>query len=116
VRRTEKVSSFFFFFFFFFFPSSFFKGPSTGRRASIGSSQFSDLEFIKGQPIASSSGITIVVDLWSASSSKCQVSIPILSKLQERFKRVLFLGVTQDKLERAKGFVKEMGDNMSYRY
>ncbi len=79
------------------------------------SSQFEDLEFVQGTPVASAAGAVMVVDLFASHVSKCLVTCPLLSQLQDRFPRVLFVGVTQEGPVQARSYVKEMGDKLRYR-
>jgi thiol-disulfide isomerase/thioredoxin len=75
-------------------------------------------KWLKGEPVAKFEKDKIyVVEFWATWCGPCRVSIPHLSKLQEEFKDVTFIG--QDCWEQDQGgvpdFVKQMGDKMSYR-
>ena len=76
-------------------------------------------QWIKGQPVdlAAAKGSNIcVVEFWATWCGPCRVSIPHLTALQKKFKGrgVVFVGISDEKLEVVKKFVDEMGDKMDY--
>ncbi len=75
-------------------------------------------KWLKGEPVAKFEKDRIyVVEFWATWCGPCRQSIPHLSKLQEDFKDIIFIG--QDCLEQEQtgvaDFVKDMGDKMNYR-
>lgn len=75
-------------------------------------------EFVKGEPVTGfEKGKVYVVEFWATWCGPCRTSIPHVSDLQKKYPDVTFMGVSvweQDQKE-VPGFVKEMGDKMSYR-
>jgi thiol-disulfide isomerase/thioredoxin len=75
-------------------------------------------KWLKGEPVAKFEKDKIyVVEFWATWCGPCRQSIPHLSKLQEEYKDVTFIG--QDCWEQEQtgvpDFVKDMGDKMNYR-
>lgn len=75
-------------------------------------------KFVKGEPVkAFEKGKTYVVDLWGTWCPPCREAIPHLSKLQQKYKDVIFIGVAvlQQDPEEVVAFVEDAGDKMDYR-
>lgn len=75
-------------------------------------------KFIKGEPVKSfEKGKTYVVDLWGTWCPPCREAIPHLSKLQQKYKDVIFIGVAvlQQDPDVVVEFVEDAGDKMDYR-
>jgi len=75
-------------------------------------------EFVKGEPVKKlEKGKTYVVEFWATWCGPCRQSIPHLTKLQDQYKDIVFIGVSvsEQDFEKVKPFVKEMGDKMAYR-
>ncbi len=75
-------------------------------------------KWIKGKPVEKfSKGTTYVVEFWATWCPPCRESIPHLSKLQQEYPDMVFIG--QDCFEQdaaaVEPFVKEMGEKMKYR-
>lgn len=74
-------------------------------------------EWVKGQPVdlAAGKGKTIyVVEFWATWCPPCRASIPHLTELQKKFKEVVFIGISDEKVPTVKTFVEKMGDKMDY--
>ena len=74
--------------------------------------------FIKGEPVkAFERGKIYVVEFWATWCGPCRTSIPHLTELQRQRPDVTFIGVSILESDQAavEPFVKEMGDQMSYR-
>jgi thiol-disulfide isomerase/thioredoxin len=76
-------------------------------------------EWIKGQPVnlAAGKGKKIfVVEFWATWCPPCRASIPHLTELQKKFKDkdVVFVGVSDEKVDTVKKFVEKMADKMDY--
>src|SRR5438132_6593800 len=74
-------------------------------------------EFVKGEPVSSlEKGKTYVVEFWATWCPPCLTSIPHLTELQKKHKRVTFIGVSVYEHDQAevKPFVEKMGDKMGY--
>jgi thiol-disulfide isomerase/thioredoxin len=76
-------------------------------------------EWVKGKPVdlAEAKGKqVVVVEFWATWCGPCRTSIPHLTKLQKKYQdqNVVFVGVTDEKADVVKPFVKKMGDQMDY--
>lgn len=76
-------------------------------------------EWVKGKPVdlADAKGKkVVVVEFWATWCPPCRTSIPHLTELQKKFKEkdVVFVGVTDEKADVVKPFVKKLGDQMDY--
>ncbi|MCP5522162.1 MAG: redoxin family protein [Verrucomicrobiales bacterium] len=76
-------------------------------------------EWVKGKAVdlADAKGRkVVVVEFWATWCPPCRTSIPHLTELQKKFKDkdVVFIGVTDEKADVVKPFVKKMGDQMDY--
>lgn len=75
--------------------------------------------WVKGQPVdlaAVRGRNVVVVEYWATWCPPCRASIPHLTELQQKFKErgVLFVGLSNEPLEKVKPFVAQMGDKMNY--
>lgn len=68
-----------------------------------------DLKESKGKNIC-------VVEFWATWCGPCRVSIPHLNEMQKKFKDqgVLFVGVSDETVDKVKPFVEKMGEKMDY--
>lgn len=76
-------------------------------------------EWVKGSPVTLVDGkgkSIYVVEFWATWCPPCRTSIPHLTEMQKKFKDkgVVFIGVTDEKLDVVKKFVEKMGDKMDY--
>ncbi len=75
-------------------------------------------KWIKGEPVEKfEKGKIYVVEFWATWCGPCKATIPHLSKMQEQYKDVVFIGQNcwEEEVAGVPGFVKEMGDHMNYR-
>lgn len=74
------------------------------------------LQWIKGGPIELQKGNIYVVEFWATWCPPCRVSIPHLTKLQQKFKnkKVTIIGISTESVEKVKPFVESKGDVMDY--
>jgi thiol-disulfide isomerase/thioredoxin len=75
-------------------------------------------EFVKGDKVAGlEKGKTYVIEFWATWCGFCRTAIPHLTKLQKKYKDVVFIGVNayEDDQKVVKPFVEKMGDKMAYR-
>lgn len=66
-----------------------------------------DLAALKGKKVA-------VVEFWATWCPPCRQTIPHLTKLQKKFKDVVFVGISGEKPDFVKSFVKKQADDMDY--
>lgn len=72
-------------------------------------------EWVKGEEFQIQAGQPYVVEFWATWCVPCRISIPHLSKLQERYiDEVTFVGVSNEKASEVKPFVRRMGGRMDY--
>jgi thiol-disulfide isomerase/thioredoxin/Flp pilus assembly protein TadD len=75
-------------------------------------------EYVKGEPVKElEKGKSYVVEFWATWCGPCVQSIPHLSKLQEQYKEITFIGQNcwENDPAAVKAFVEKMGDKMNYR-
>lgn len=75
-------------------------------------------EFVKGDRIARlEKGKVYVIEFWATWCAPCRAIIPHLTRLQQKYKDVIFVGVSAYERDpkSVKTFVDRMGDKMSYR-
>ena len=74
------------------------------------------LQWIKGGPVELKKDTISVVEFWATWCPPCRVSIPHLTKLQKKFKdkKVTFIGISNESVDKVKPFVKDKGDVMDY--
>src|SRR5262245_35053000 len=80
--------------------------------------KFEVAEFVRGDKVARlDKGKIYVVEFWATWCGPCRAAIPHLSKLQEKHKDVIFIGVSAYERDPkvVKPFVEKMGDKMAYR-
>jgi len=74
-------------------------------------------EWVKGKPVdlAALKGKQVaVVEFWATWCPPCRASIPHLTELQKKFKDVVFIGISDEKVDTVKKFVAKMGAQMDY--
>ena len=74
-------------------------------------------EWLKGGPVVVQPGTNIfVVEIWSAASAASRACITNLNRLQERYltNGVVFVGISDDPVERVRGFLQNAGTNIEY--
>jgi thiol-disulfide isomerase/thioredoxin len=76
-------------------------------------------EWAKGDAVDLAAGkgkTTYVVEFWATWCPPCRASIPHLTEIQKKFKdkNVVVIGVSDEKPDVVKPFVKKMGDKMNY--
>lgn len=74
-------------------------------------------EWVKGKPVDLAAGKgkqVFVVEFWATWCPPCRASIPHLTKLQKKYKDVVFVGISDEKADVVKKFVTQMGDAMDY--
>lgn len=75
-------------------------------------------EFVKGEVVEKfEPGTIYAVEFWATWCGPCRRSIPHISELQAKYKKVVFIGVDvlEDDPEGVRAFVEKMGDKMDYR-
>lgn len=74
------------------------------------------LQWIKGGPVELKKDAIYVVEFWATWCPPCRVSIPHLTKLQKKFKakKVTFVGISSESVDKVKPFVKDKGAAMDY--
>jgi thiol-disulfide isomerase/thioredoxin len=74
-------------------------------------------DWVKGKPIDVKDGKNIyVVEFWATWCGPCKVSIPHLTEMQKKFKDkgVVFVGISDETVDKVKPFVEKMGETMDY--
>ncbi len=74
-------------------------------------------EWVKGKPVTLPKGKgkqIYVVEFWATWCPPCRESIPHLTELQKKFKKVTFIGVSSEATETVRRFVESAGDDMNY--
>jgi thiol-disulfide isomerase/thioredoxin len=74
-------------------------------------------EWIKGKPVdlaAAKGKQVVVVEFWATWCGPCRTSIPHLTKMQKKFKDVVFIGVSDEDAPTVKKFVNKLGEQMDY--
>ena len=92
---------------------------STVRAAELGdpAAALSIKEWVKGKAVDVKDGKNIyVVEFWATWCPPCRASIPHLSQLQKDYKDkgVVVVGVSDEKPDTVKPFVKKMAEKMDY--
>jgi len=74
------------------------------------------LQWVKGGPVELKKDAIYVVEFWATWCPPCRVSIPHLTKLQKKFKdkKVTFVGISSESLDKVKPFVQDKGAAMDY--
>jgi thiol-disulfide isomerase/thioredoxin len=73
--------------------------------------------WLKGEPVPQlKKGHPYIVEFWATWCGPCKVSIPHLTEMQAKFKDkgVVFVGISDEGLDKVKPFVEQMGDKMNY--
>ncbi len=95
--------------------------PQAAPAFGVGSevSDYPKVDWVKGEPIAKFDKDKIyIVELWATWCGPCKAAIPHLNELSKKFDGkviVIGQGVFEDDKEAVEKFVKEKGDDMSYR-
>lgn len=74
-------------------------------------------DWVKGKPVdlaALKGKQVVVVEFWATWCPPCRESIPHLTKMQKKFKDVVFVGVSDEEVATVKKFVNKLGDQMDY--
>lgn len=74
-------------------------------------------DWVKGKPVDLAAGKgkqVYVIEFWATWCGPCRQSIPHLTEMQKKFKDVIFVGVSDEKVPVVKRFVDQMGDKMDY--
>ena len=91
----------------------------TASAARIGdpAAALSIKDWAKGKPVNVKDGKNVyVVEFWATWCGPCRTSIPHLTELQKKYKDkgVVFVGISDEKLETVKPFVEKMAEKMDY--
>ena len=78
-----------------------------------------DLTFVKGEPTTLAEGRgknVFILEYWATWCAPCKVTIPHLTKLQQKYKDegLVIIGVSDESLAKVQPFVAKMGDKMEY--
>lgn len=74
-------------------------------------------EWVKGKAVDVTDGKNLyVVEFWATWCGPCKTSIPHLTELQQKFKDkgVIFVGISDETVDKVKPFVEKMGGKMDY--
>ncbi|MEI6971879.1 MAG: redoxin family protein [bacterium] len=74
-------------------------------------------EWVKGKPVNLAAGKgkqVFVIEFWATWCPPCKESIPHLTRLQKKYKDVIFIGISGENAGDVKSFVAKMGDTMDY--
>ena len=93
---------------------------TAGERLKVGdpAPRLAFKEFVKGDNVVQlEKGKTYVIEFWATWCGPCRTVIPHLTKLQQKHKDVIFIGVSAYERDQkgVKAFVDKMGDKMAYR-
>jgi thiol-disulfide isomerase/thioredoxin len=75
-------------------------------------------KWVKGEPVEKlEKGKIYVVEFWATWCGPCRATIPHMSKLQEQYKDIIFIGQNcwEEDTSGVPAFITQMGDKMTYR-
>lgn len=91
---------------------------ATETKGKIGSPApaLSGMTWIQGGPVEIKKGQVAVVEFWATWCPPCRATIPHLNDLYKRYATndVAFVGISNERVDSVKAFVKQMGDKMTY--
>lgn len=98
---------------------SLFIGPVSGAELGDPAPRFRVKEWIKGGPVDLRKGVgrhIYLVEFWATWCPACRTSIPHLTMLQKKYKDkgVIVIGISDERPEIVRSFVKDLGDKMDY--
>jgi thiol-disulfide isomerase/thioredoxin len=91
--------------------------PGLAARLGDAAAPLTIKDWVKGKPIDVKDGKNIyVVEFWATWCGPCKVSIPHLTEMQKKFKDkgVVFVGISDETVDKVKPFVEKMGETMGY--